>query len=358
MPDADELVAALEAHLPASPEPTWVPRTAADVHPGDRVLLDSGAELTVTRVERSFLGRNDLLCLVDEDNPARWLAQGIGRPPSSRFSRPDAARRAEAEALRDEAALAARSARGLDGRGARGLRFGRWIARPSATSPASLIASESVGCGAIPSATVSTVDSASIATTPASIRSVTCGPTMTMPSSSPYRVSWIDFTQPTVSSCITARAFATHGNVPTATSSPYCSRACASVRPTPAISGIGVDRARHGAVVDDGVVAARVLGRDLALAEGRVRELPVAGAVADRVDVRDRSCGGARRWRCPCACRTRRRPPRARCPRRAARGRPRRASGRPRRSRPSPKRTVSALPVSSTLRALLAELRA
>jgi anti-anti-sigma factor len=53
---------------------------------------------------------------------------------------------------------------------------------------------------------------------------------------------------------------------------------------------IGVDRARHRAVVDDGVVAARVLGRDLALAERRVRELPVAGAVADGVDVVD---GGA-----------------------------------------------------------------
>ncbi len=34
----------------------------------------------------------------------------------------------------------------------------------------------------------------------------------------------------------------------------------------------------------------RVLGRDLALAEGRVRELPVAGDVADGVDVRARSC--------------------------------------------------------------------
>src|SRR5438094_7639958 len=66
-----------------------------------------------------------------------------------------------------------------------------WIGRPSATRPASLIASESVGCGAMPSATVSTVDSASMATTPASTMSVTCGPTMTRPSSSPYRVSWI-----------------------------------------------------------------------------------------------------------------------------------------------------------------------
>ena len=51
--------------------------------------------------------------------------------------------------------------------------------------------------------------------------------------------------------------------------------------------GIGVDRARHRGRVDDRVVAAGVLGRDLALAERGVGELPVAGAVADRVDVRD-----------------------------------------------------------------------
>src|SRR3954463_3606719 len=46
------------------------------------------------------------------------------------------------------------------------LRFGTWIARPSATRPDSLIASESVGCGAMPSATVSTVDSPAGAATP------------------------------------------------------------------------------------------------------------------------------------------------------------------------------------------------
>src|SRR6185437_10751400 len=51
---------------------------------------------------------------------------------------------------------------------------------------------------------------------------------------------------------------------------------------------VGVDRARDAAVVDDQVVAQRVLGRDLALAESGVRELPVAGAVPDRVDVRHR----------------------------------------------------------------------
>src|SRR4029079_12970322 len=53
---------------------------------------------------------------------------------------------------------------------------------------------------------------------------------------------------------------------------------------------VGVDRARHAAVVDDGLVAHRILSRDLALAEGGVGELPVAGAVADGIDVR---LGGA-----------------------------------------------------------------
>src|SRR5262245_45689002 len=51
--------------------------------------------------------------------------------------------------------------------------------------------------------------------------------------------------------------------------------------------GIRVDRPRHGAVVHDRVIAERVLGRDLAFAEGRVRELTVAGDVTDRVDVPD-----------------------------------------------------------------------
>src|SRR5207302_6081044 len=51
---------------------------------------------------------------------------------------------------------------------------------------------------------------------------------------------------------------------------------------------IGVDRARNSPVVDDRVVAGRVLGGDLALPEGGMRELPVARAVADGVDVANR----------------------------------------------------------------------
>jgi glutathione peroxidase len=76
-PDAPELVAAIEAALPPAGAPAWVPRTAADVRPGDRVRVPSkGVELTVARIERSFLGRDGLLCLV-EDSPARWLAQPL-----------------------------------------------------------------------------------------------------------------------------------------------------------------------------------------------------------------------------------------------------------------------------------------
>src|SRR5207237_9889938 len=51
---------------------------------------------------------------------------------------------------------------------------------------------------------------------------------------------------------------------------------------------VGVDRTRDRAVVDGRVVAGCVLSGDLAFAEGGVCELPVAGAVADGVDVRHR----------------------------------------------------------------------
>ena len=62
---------------------------------------------------------------------------------------------------------------------------GRWIGRPSATSAASLTASASVGCAVIESPIVSIVASAPMPTTPAFTSSVACGPTITIPSSSP-----------------------------------------------------------------------------------------------------------------------------------------------------------------------------
>src|SRR4029078_7098775 len=54
--------------------------------------------------------------------------------------------------------------------------------------------------------------------------------------------------------------------------------------------GIRVDRTRHRTIVDDCLVPTGILGGDTDLAEGGVRQLPVAGAIPDGVDVRH---GGA-----------------------------------------------------------------
>jgi hypothetical protein len=51
-------------------------KPAADVVPGDRVRLASGREMDVTRIERGFLGRDDLVCFV-EDTRECWFAQAL-----------------------------------------------------------------------------------------------------------------------------------------------------------------------------------------------------------------------------------------------------------------------------------------
>ncbi len=76
LPDSDELVSVIEANLPGRPSPVWSTRHAREVRPGDRVIVPGGTELTVSRIEERFLGRADLICLV-EDTPSRWLAQPV-----------------------------------------------------------------------------------------------------------------------------------------------------------------------------------------------------------------------------------------------------------------------------------------
>ncbi|MDX6468028.1 MAG: hypothetical protein QOI27_3068 [Gaiellaceae bacterium] len=51
-------------------------KQAAEVVPGDRVRLASGREMEVTRIERDFLERDDLVCLV-EDTDRSWFAQAL-----------------------------------------------------------------------------------------------------------------------------------------------------------------------------------------------------------------------------------------------------------------------------------------
>lgn len=58
----------------------WTQVTADQVRPGDRVRA-SGAELTVSRVEESFLGRTDMIAFI-EDTDERWLK--VPTAPSER----------------------------------------------------------------------------------------------------------------------------------------------------------------------------------------------------------------------------------------------------------------------------------
>jgi hypothetical protein len=46
--------------------------TASGVRVGDRLRARSGTELTVTRIDEGFLGRDDMLAFV-EDSEAQWF---------------------------------------------------------------------------------------------------------------------------------------------------------------------------------------------------------------------------------------------------------------------------------------------
>ena len=87
---------------------------------------------------------------------------------------------------------------------------------------------------------------------------------------------------------MTARAFATHGKPSDRDVVAVLLARLRFGEPHPRDLGVGVDRPRHRRVADLEVVTEGVLGGDLALAEARVRELPVAGDVAGGVDVRHR----------------------------------------------------------------------
>jgi hypothetical protein len=51
---------------------SWKTTKVDDVQPGD-VLRYAGQEFTVARVDAPFLGRDEMVCFI-EDTPARWHA--------------------------------------------------------------------------------------------------------------------------------------------------------------------------------------------------------------------------------------------------------------------------------------------
>ena len=51
-------------------------KRAVDVVPGDCVRLASGREMSITRIERDFLGLDNLICFV-EDTQQCWFAHAV-----------------------------------------------------------------------------------------------------------------------------------------------------------------------------------------------------------------------------------------------------------------------------------------
>ena len=55
---------------------SWINAPVTDVQPGDRVRLASGREVLVSRIETSFLGRENMVAFI-EDTPERWFKQPV-----------------------------------------------------------------------------------------------------------------------------------------------------------------------------------------------------------------------------------------------------------------------------------------
>jgi hypothetical protein len=55
---------------------SWISAPVADVQPGDRVRLASGAEMLVSRIEPRFFGRDNMVAFI-EDTPERWHKQPV-----------------------------------------------------------------------------------------------------------------------------------------------------------------------------------------------------------------------------------------------------------------------------------------
>ena len=66
----------------------WETTTAAEVRPGDRVRLESGEEVTATRIERPFLGREGRLAFI-EDTPERWYKRPAPEDATVQVQRAD-----------------------------------------------------------------------------------------------------------------------------------------------------------------------------------------------------------------------------------------------------------------------------
>jgi hypothetical protein len=62
--------------MPATSRDNWRAAKGADVRPGDRVRTADGTEVTVSRIEAKFFGRDNMIALI-EDTPERWFKRPV-----------------------------------------------------------------------------------------------------------------------------------------------------------------------------------------------------------------------------------------------------------------------------------------
>lgn len=55
---------------------SWQTLKAVEVQPGQTVRTQDGTELIATRIERPFLGRENMIAFV-EDTPERWFKRPV-----------------------------------------------------------------------------------------------------------------------------------------------------------------------------------------------------------------------------------------------------------------------------------------
>ncbi len=55
---------------------SWKSMSVTDVRVGDRVRLESGVEVLVSKIEPKFMGMENMVAFI-EDTPSRWYKQPV-----------------------------------------------------------------------------------------------------------------------------------------------------------------------------------------------------------------------------------------------------------------------------------------
>jgi hypothetical protein len=67
---------------------SWTSMSVADVRVGDRVRLESGVEVLVSKIEPKFMGMENMVAFI-EDTPSRWYKQPVPQTADVEVQRTD-----------------------------------------------------------------------------------------------------------------------------------------------------------------------------------------------------------------------------------------------------------------------------